>query len=77
MTIYDEDQNGVISKEELLKFALTKARAEGRTSEQHRQQIQEVVNKITTFIDTNSDGGLSKEELIKAIQRDPSLKKVL
>ena len=67
MTIYDEDGNGVITKDELLKFALAKAKAEGR--DQQNQQITEVVNKIVNYIDTNSDGQVTKDELIQAINK--------
>jgi Ca2+-binding EF-hand superfamily protein len=77
MTIYDEDGNGIITKDELLKFALAKAKAEGRNTTEQIQQITEVVNKIVAYIDTNSDGKLTKEELIAAINKDPYLKKVL
>lgn len=51
--------------------------AEGRTTRAHRDQIEEVVNKIITYIDSNSDGKITKEELVTAIQKDPYLKKIL
>ncbi len=75
MTIYDEDGNGVITKDELLKFALAKAKAEGRMEQ--KDQIVEVVNKIVAYIDLNADGKLTKEEIVTAINKDPYLKKVL
>jgi Ca2+-binding EF-hand superfamily protein len=75
MSIYDEDNDGCITKDELLKFALAKAKAEGR--EEQKSQITEVVDKIVQYIDTNSDGKLTKDELIQAINKDPYLKKVL
>jgi len=77
MTIYDENGDGFIEKAELLKFALAKAKAEGRTSQEHRQRVSDIVDKLVAYIDFNSDGQISKEELMRAIDKDPSLKKVL
>jgi Ca2+-binding EF-hand superfamily protein len=67
MTIYDEDGDGVITKEELLKFAITKAKAEGRGSDDQIRQIEEVVHKLVEYIDSNSDGILSKEARLQSI----------
>jgi Ca2+-binding EF-hand superfamily protein len=75
MTIYDEDGDGVITKDELLKFALAKAKAEDRQDQS--AQIIDVVNRIVLFIDKNNDGKLTKDELVEAINRDPYLKKIL
>jgi len=77
MTIYDEDNNGVITKDELLNFALTKSKAEGKGSPEEQAQVTEIVNKIVSYIDVNSDGQLSRDEIAAAINRDPYLKKVL
>ncbi len=77
MTIYDEDGDGVITKEELLKFAIAKAKAEGRSTIENKQKITEIVNRIVEYIDTNSDGKLTKDELVAAINKDPYLKKIL
>lgn len=77
MTIYDEDGNGVITKEELLNFAIAKAKAEGKNSPDEQAQITEIVNKIVAYIDVNTDGQISRDELAAAINRDPYLKKVL
>jgi len=77
MTIYDENGDGFIEKSELLKFALAKAKAEGRTTQDHRERVTDIVNKLVAYIDMNSDGQISKEELMRAIDKDPSLKKVL
>jgi Ca2+-binding EF-hand superfamily protein len=76
-TIYDEDRNGVITKEELLKLAWSKAKAEGRASPEQRELIKEAVNKIVFYVDKNSDGQLSEEELVEAINKHPELKEVL
>ncbi|PRP88575.1 hypothetical protein PROFUN_02986 [Planoprotostelium fungivorum] len=76
ITIYDEDGDGVITREELLKFALAKAKAEGRTSDEQKEQITQVVKQLVAYIDTNADGQLTKEEIISAIYKDPYLKKV-
>lgn len=78
MTIYDEDDNGYITKEELLQFAMNKARAEGRLiNDKNEEGIRNAVDRLISLIDENSDGQISKEELITAIDRDPGLKKVL
>jgi len=40
-------------------------------------EITDVVNKLIALIDTNSDGQLTKEEIVTAINKDPFLKRVL
>eukprot|EP01114_Cavostelium_apophysatum_P010969 TRINITY_DN25127_c0_g1_i1.p1 TRINITY_DN25127_c0_g1~~TRINITY_DN25127_c0_g1_i1.p1 ORF type:complete len:187 (+),score=29.62 TRINITY_DN25127_c0_g1_i1:234-794(+) len=77
MSIYDEDSDGVITKDELLRFALAKAKREGRTGEAARAETIDIVNKIVEYIDQNADGVLTREEISSAINRDPYLKKIL
>jgi EF-hand domain pair len=76
MTIYDEDGDGFITKEELKEFALNKAKVEGRTAEADIVQLEQVLESIVAYIDTDGDGRLSRDELVRAINKDPSLKKV-
>ncbi|PRP79530.1 putative Ca2+ sensor [Planoprotostelium fungivorum] len=77
ISIYDEDGDGMVTRDELLKFALAKAKAEGKTSPEEQEQITDIVSKLVLYIDTNSDGKLSREEIASAIHKDPYLKRIL
>lgn len=77
IAIYDEDGNGVITKEELLNFALAKAKAEGRLTPEKKEQLGMFINQLVEYIDTNADGNLSSDEIIEAIRKSPQLKELL
>jgi len=79
ITIYDEDNSGTISKDELLRFAITRAKADGKKEFDEKQKalIEQGVKDLYEFIDTDADGEITEAELISAIERDPNLKNVL
>lgn len=77
IAIYDENEDGVISEEELLRFATTKAKREDRLDEEFQNAIKEIISRLVKSIDVNGDGMLTSEEIAKAIKRDPELKRIL
>merc|ERR1711916_202038 len=70
--LYDEDNSGTVSREEVRKLAMAKARIEGRLSPEREAEINSTIENIFDFADTNNDGELSKDELIAAARKDPS-----
>eukprot|EP01108_Squamamoeba_japonica_P009455 TRINITY_DN886_c0_g1_i2.p1 TRINITY_DN886_c0_g1~~TRINITY_DN886_c0_g1_i2.p1 ORF type:complete len:196 (-),score=105.01 TRINITY_DN886_c0_g1_i2:64-612(-) len=70
--LYDEDGDGSVSVDEVRKLALSKAKVEGRVSDERKQEIEDTIQAIFKFADKDGDGKLTREELIAASKSDPS-----
>jgi Ca2+-binding EF-hand superfamily protein len=75
--LYDEDNSGTVSKDEVRKLALAKAKVEGRFTPEREAEIEKTIESIFEFADSNGDGELSFEELVEAVKKDPSFSAAL
>jgi len=75
--LYDTDGSGTVSRAEVRKLALSKAKTEGRLTDARIAEIDESIDAIFKFADTNGDGELTKEELVDAAKRDPQFAQAL
>merc|ERR1712072_59009 len=75
--LYDEDNSGTVSVEEVRKLAISKAKVEGRLTKEREEEIEQTIQAIFKFADTDKDGELTREELIAAAKRDPNFAQAL
>jgi Ca2+-binding EF-hand superfamily protein len=74
-SLYDADQDGFVTVEELKNFRTNVSKAEGKdiSSKEVSEEISKWVESMFALIDTNNDGKLTKEEMTIACEKDPSL----
>mmetsp|Transcript_48932 Transcript_48932/g.119830 ORF Transcript_48932/g.119830 Transcript_48932/m.119830 type:complete len:216 (+) Transcript_48932:790-1437(+) len=75
--LYDEDNSGTVSREEVRKLAMAKAKIEGRLTPEREAEIETTIENIFKFADADGDGELTKEELIAAAKKDPNFAQAL
>merc|ERR1711862_991493 len=75
--LYDEDNSGTVSKDEVRKLAVAKAKTEGRLTKAREDEIEQTIEAIFKFADVDGDGELTREELIAAAQKDPNFAQAL
>ena len=67
--VFDEDNNGLISKEELLKIVRTLHHLIPDTEKNSLTSPEALVDEIMTEIDIDEDGVITEQELVKAVMR--------
>eukprot|EP01062_Namystynia_karyoxenos_P032280 TRINITY_DN2380_c0_g1_i1.p1 TRINITY_DN2380_c0_g1~~TRINITY_DN2380_c0_g1_i1.p1 ORF type:complete len:189 (+),score=95.61 TRINITY_DN2380_c0_g1_i1:89-655(+) len=74
--MYDADGNGYITREELEEVVTNSTRWMGDCdveSKEVQDLVKAEVDKIVSFVDSNRDGQISKEELSAAAEKHPEL----
>ena len=74
-SVYDENGDGFIQKEELFDTMKNIYAFNGQDVNDPaiRKDIQEKVRKVMSAVDENKDGKISKREIAVAYRRDPSV----
>eukprot|EP00754_Rhynchopus_humris_P021359 Rhum_TRINITY_DN14744_c12_g10::Rhum_TRINITY_DN14744_c12_g10_i1::g.114269::m.114269/K19932/NCS1; neuronal calcium sensor 1 len=75
-SMYDADNNGYITREELEEVVTNSTRWMGDCDVEDKEVqdlVRAEVDKIVSFVDTNRDGQISKEELTQASEKHPEL----
>jgi len=72
---YDQNGDGVITKDEMLKVALRYYQQKNMTA--YEKQAQIFVDNVFKTVDKNGDGMLTQEELTEAITLMPELRDLL
>jgi Ca2+-binding EF-hand superfamily protein len=74
--MYDKDNDGYITRQELVEVVTNSTRWMGDCDVESRE-VQDLINaevdKIVAFCDQNKDGQISKDELIAAATRHPEI----
>ena len=67
--MFDDDNNGLISKDELMKIVTTLHHLIPDTEKNSLTSAEALVDEIMTEIDVNEDGVITERELVKAVMR--------
>ena len=67
--VFDDDNNGLISKDELLKIVTTLHHLIPDTEKNTLTSVEALVDEIMTEIDSDEDGVITEQELVKAMMR--------
>ena len=73
--LYDENKNGLISKDEML--VIVQSIREMSTGESDHSATKKQVDKIFETVDQNEDGQLSLDEFMILARRDPTVTNIL
>ncbi|XP_060076247.1 neurocalcin homolog [Ylistrum balloti] len=68
--MYDMDNNGYVSRDEMIEIIQTIHKMTGNGDE---SAAEERTDKIFSMMDKNADGQLSQEEFIEGARRDPTI----
>ncbi|XP_074607837.1 neurocalcin homolog [Acropora palmata] len=74
-SIYDQDGNGFITKEEMSEIIRAISTMHG--DKQDKETLEKKVEKFLTQMDKNKDGKLSVEEFIQGAKSDPTIIRML
>eukprot|EP01027_Heterolobosea_sp_BB2_P025296 GEZU01038818.1.p1 GENE.GEZU01038818.1~~GEZU01038818.1.p1 ORF type:complete len:184 (+),score=66.86 GEZU01038818.1:175-726(+) len=78
-SMYDQDGDGYVSKEEMIECITNCTRLKGVDvdTDENRALISGRVQKLLEIADENKDGFLTKDEILAAVKRDPGVLNIL
>lgn len=73
--MYDKNGDGLVTPEEMTEslFDMFKAKGMDCTLPEVQASIHQRVENLLRLADSNNDGALTREEIMRACQKDPSL----
>mmetsp|Transcript_99298 Transcript_99298/g.137985 ORF Transcript_99298/g.137985 Transcript_99298/m.137985 type:complete len:183 (+) Transcript_99298:77-625(+) len=72
--LYDKDNNGTISRQEIVDFCRRTALGRGVPKEKAEEASQQAADMFLQQVDADGDGELTKDEVLRAITEKPHLK---
>ena len=75
--MFDDDHNGLISKDELMKIVTTLHHLIPNAEKNSLTSPEALVDEIMTEIDINEDGVITERELVKAVMRAEHLTTIM
>ena len=75
--VFDDDINGLISKDELMKIVTTLHHLIPDTEKNSLTSPEAMVDEIITEIDVDEDGVITERELVKAVMRAEHLTTIM
>eukprot|EP01120_Amphizonella_sp_Union-15-10_P011850 TRINITY_DN513_c0_g1_i1.p1 TRINITY_DN513_c0_g1~~TRINITY_DN513_c0_g1_i1.p1 ORF type:complete len:192 (-),score=30.23 TRINITY_DN513_c0_g1_i1:56-631(-) len=77
MVLYDADDDGYITKEEMTRIGRTKLKLEGQVVEDDLRALSKSIDEIFEEIDENGDGKITRQEITTAIHKRPDVRQWL
>eukprot|EP00761_Pharyngomonas_kirbyi_P013923 gb/GECH01013953.1/.p1 GENE.gb/GECH01013953.1/~~gb/GECH01013953.1/.p1 ORF type:complete len:183 (+),score=44.11 gb/GECH01013953.1/:1-549(+) len=77
--MYDEDDDGYVTRDEMIRCLANCTRLKGIDVKKpsNRSLIENRVDTLIRFADKNADGKLTKDEVLNAVEKNPSIINIL